>query len=155
MADAMQGAKPKARLQASPGFATARRRSPTARAARYIEQEVRAAAATRRVKLALVLAANAQEIDTAFAFIADNRIGALVFTSEPFLNSRREQLVALAKRGRLPAVFASLEFATEGGLMSHCSDRYLALREWGVHTARAFGLTIPQTLQLQADKVIE
>ena len=157
--------------------------NPDAVAAPVIEAEVRAAAAAQGVKPWALFARSEQQIDAAFATIADRRITALVVTNDPFLNSRRAQLVALVTRDKLPAIFEWREFALAGGLMSYGSDLSLALREWGVYagrvlrgakpadlpvlqprrfelvingkTAKALGLAIPQTLLLRADEVIE
>ena len=131
----------------------------------------------------LVHASTARDIDGAFEIIAQHRIGALVLSNDPFFNSRREQLVALATRHALPAIFEWREFTASGGLMSYGADRSGALREQGTcvarilkgarpaelpvlqptrfelvingKTARAPGRTPPQHLLLSADGVIE
>ena len=148
-----------------------------------IEAEVRAATAALHVQPLLVRAGTEREIDAAFETIARQRIGALVLGNDPFFNSRREQLVALATRHGLPAIFEWREFTAGGGLMSYGADRAGALREQGTYvarvlkgarpadlpvlqprrfelvingkTAQTLGLTIPQTLLLRADEVIE
>ena len=148
-----------------------------------IEAEVRRASAALHVQPLLVHASTARDIDGAFEIIAQHRIGALVLSNDPFFNSRREQLVALATRHALPAIFEWREFTASGGLMSYGADRSGALREQGTcvarilkgarpaelpvlqptrfelvingKTAQALGLTLPQHLLLSADGVIE
>jgi len=96
--------------------------NPGAAAARAIEVEVRTAAAAQGVKPWPLFARSETQIDAAFATIAERRITALVVTNDPFLNSRREQLLALVTRDKLPAIFEWREFALAGGLMSYGSD---------------------------------
>jgi putative ABC transport system substrate-binding protein len=157
--------------------------NPATPGAEATEAEVRAAAAAAKVQVQFLRAGSERAIDTAFAAIAERRIGALMLCNDPYFNSRREQLVALATRHALPAIFEWREFAASGGLMSYDSHRSAALREQGAYvarilegakpadlpvlqptrfelvingsTARALGLTIPQTLRLRADEVIE
>ena len=71
------------------------------------------------VDLHLLSAATEREIDLAFATVGELRIGALVVASDPFFNSHRQQMVALATRLAVPAIFHQREFALDGGLMSY------------------------------------
>jgi putative tryptophan/tyrosine transport system substrate-binding protein len=142
-----------------------------------------AAGRTLGLDLRFVTASSAGEIDTAFAKIAELRIEALVVASDPLFNSRRQQIVALATRLAIPAIFHQREFALDGGLMSygtsvadmyHQAAVYTARILKGEHaadlpvqqstkvelvinlkTAKTLGLTFPITLLGRADEVIE
>src|ERR1700726_2734973 len=67
----------------------------------------------------IVRAGNENAIDTAFATLVQARVGAVVVTGDPLFTSRREQIVALATRHAIPAVYEWREFAPVGGLMSY------------------------------------
>ncbi len=151
--------------------------------AQTIESEVRAAAAAVGVQAHVVYAGTEREIEAAFTVLIEKRIGALIVVSSPFFNSRREQLVALTTRHKLPTIFEWREFTAIGGLMSYGTDYSGVLREIGVYagrilkgakpadlpvlqptrfelvinrkTAKALGLAIPQSLFQRADEVIE
>jgi putative ABC transport system substrate-binding protein len=128
-------------------------------------------------------ARNKTEIDTAFASLVQQRAGALIVQVDPFLEGRHEQLAGLAARHAVPAMGAYPEFAAAGGLISYGTSRADAYRLVGSYagrilkgerpaalpvqqsvkvelvinlkTAKALGLTIPQSVLLRADQVIE
>jgi putative ABC transport system substrate-binding protein len=97
-----------------------------------------AEAAARAVGKGVVIfnAASESDIETAFAQMMQGRSGALVVGSDPFFNSRREQIVALAARHRIPAIYEWREFVQAGGLMSYGTSLVEAYRQQGVYAGR-------------------
>jgi len=81
-------------------------------------------------------ASTSREIDAAFASIVRERLNALFVAVDPFLISRRAQLVNLASRHAIPATFPSREFTEIGGLMSYGANIPEAYHQVGVHAAR-------------------
>ena len=76
-------------------------------------------AAREGVQLPVLKAGTESEIDAAFATLVQLHAGALVVGPDPFFNSRREQIVALASRHAVPAIYERREFAASGGLISY------------------------------------
>jgi putative tryptophan/tyrosine transport system substrate-binding protein len=143
-----------------------------------------AAARALGVRLLTLKAREPHEIDTAFESLIRQQVGALMVSSDTFfLMSQRDQLVALAARHRVPAIYGRREGAAAGGLMSYGVDFADALRQAGVYTgrilngekpadlpvqqatkielvinlktAKALGITFPTALLVRADEVIE
>ena len=81
--------------------------------------DAQGAAAALGQKLIVLKAGSEGDIDKAFATIAEQRGAGLQLQLDPFLQSRRDQLVALAARYRLPAIYDRRDFAAAGGLMSY------------------------------------
>ena len=147
------------------------------------EPEIRAAVDRLKKHLEVLTASTESDLEAAFATMAQHGVGSLIVMPDPFLISRSEQLVALAARHVMPAIYPVRTFADLGGLMSY-GDNVLDLdKQAGIYvgkilkggkpadlpiqqstkvelvinlkTANALGLKIPDLLLAQADEVIE
>jgi putative ABC transport system substrate-binding protein len=134
-------------------------------------------------KLLVVQAHTDSELEAAFVTLIQQRVGALVVGADPFFTNRRDKLVELATRQKLPAIYPLSEFVVAGGLMSYGTSITDALRLVGLYagrilrgekpadlpvqqstkvelivnlkTAKALGLTVPPQIVARADEVIE
>jgi putative tryptophan/tyrosine transport system substrate-binding protein len=98
--------------------------------------DAEAAAATRDLRLHVFNASTPNEIDGAYAALAQERLRAVLVGIDPFLNDRVEQLVALAARHAVPAIYGYREFTVAGGLLSYGTSRTDASRQLGIYVAR-------------------
>jgi putative tryptophan/tyrosine transport system substrate-binding protein len=145
--------------------------------------DARAATGRLGIELAVLSASNETQIDHAFEALPSQRPDALLVAADPLFNSRRERIVALAARAKLPAFYQWREFPQAGGLISYGTSLSDAYRQVGVYvarvlrgarpadlpvlqptefelvinltTAKTLGLEIPPMLLARADEVIE
>jgi putative tryptophan/tyrosine transport system substrate-binding protein len=148
-----------------------------------LTQSVQEAARVKGVQLPILKAGTESEIDAAFATLAELRAGALFVGGDPFFFSRREQLLTLASRHAVPAIYLWREFAEAGGLISYGTNFVANYREVAIYvgkilkgakpadlpvqqpttfqlvinlkTAAALGLTVPPSILARATEVIE
>jgi len=145
--------------------------------------ELQEAARTLGLQLLVLNVTTPYEIDTAFATVVQEGIGALIVAGDSFLWNQREQIMALAAQHAVPAIYGDREMAGPGGLMSYGNSSVDAYRRAGIYTARilkgekpadlpvdqatrfelvinlktarTLGLQIPDKLLALADEVIE
>jgi putative ABC transport system substrate-binding protein len=146
-------------------------------------QDIQTSARTLALQVDVLNAPAASDFEKAFATIAERKIGSLLVADDPFLQSRRDQLIALAARHAIPAIYDSRDFVEDGGLMSYGPNINDAYRLVGVYigrtlrgekpadlpviqptkfelvinlkTAKALGREVPPKLLALADEVIE
>ena len=157
--------------------------NPTNAAADLEVLDVQTAARALGVQVQLLTASTEHEINEAFGNLVQRRIGALLLQTDPLLLTRRTQLLALAQRHAIPTIYQFRELAAGGGLISYGPSNRDAYRKAGVYagrilegekpadlpvqlptrfelvlnlkTAKALGLTVPTSILVRADEVIE
>jgi ABC-type uncharacterized transport system substrate-binding protein len=97
-------------------------------------RDVEAAAKTVGVQIQPFRASNDDEIDAAFQAITRARLPALAITADPFFDTRRKKLVALAETYAIPTIYQFREYVEVGGLISYGIDNADAYRQTGVYT---------------------
>jgi putative ABC transport system substrate-binding protein len=146
-------------------------------------EDVQEAARAKGLRLNILKAGTENEIDAAFATLTQLHATALIVQADPYFTTRRDQLVALAARHAVPAIYSFREFAAFGGLISYGSSLSGAFHQVGEYTgkilnganpsdlpvqqptkfelvinlksAKALGLTVPESLLQRADEVVE
>jgi putative ABC transport system substrate-binding protein len=146
-------------------------------------KDAQAAAPALGLTLRVLTAASERDFEQVFATVSQERIGAMLVGVEPFFWARREELAALAARHAVPVLYERSLFPAAGGLMSYGTDYREGFRQVGTYvgrilkgakpadlpvvqptkfefvinlkTAKALGLTIPETLLATADEVIQ
>ena len=98
--------------------------------------DVQEAARAVGLHIHVLRATTDSEIDAAFAALSQIRAGALVVSSNAFFNTRREQIVALAARHAIPAIYDGREYAAAGGLVSYGTSLPQGYRQVGVYAGR-------------------
>ncbi len=110
--------------------------NPTFPAVKSQTQELQTAANKFGQRLQIINASSEPELDAAFASMKQMQVGAALVGSDPFFASRRDQIVSLAARYTIPAVYEQRAFATAGGLMSYGTNLAEAYRQAGIYTGR-------------------
>ena len=87
-------------------------------------------------KIHVVNASSEADFDGVFATLVQLKAGALIVTVDPVFNSRRDQLVTLAARHKIPAIYFGREFVVAGGLMSYAADLGDGYRQAGIYVGR-------------------
>jgi putative ABC transport system substrate-binding protein len=146
-------------------------------------RDVEEAARVIGQQIHLLSASNESEIDAAFTTATQLRPGAMLVGADPFLNSQRNQIIALAARHAIPAMYEQREHALAGGLMSYGTNLSEGYRQAGIYagrilkgekpgdlpvvqltkfefvinlkTAKALGIEVPPNLSAEADEIIE
>jgi ABC-type uncharacterized transport system substrate-binding protein len=146
-------------------------------------KNIEAAAQAIGKQLLVLKVSSESDIEVGFSTLAKEKAGALLTGTDAYIASRRDQIVELAAKGSIPAIYNLREFPDAGGLMSYGSSITEAIRQAGIYvgkilkgttpaelpviqpakielvinskTAKALGLTLPAMLLARADEVIE
>jgi ABC-type uncharacterized transport system substrate-binding protein len=108
--------------------------------------DVKEAALPLGLQIHVVRAHTTDDFDTAFATLVQQKIGALLLANDAFFLSQRRQLIALAARYAMPAVYFWREFAVDGGLMSYSPSLAQAYRQVGIYTGKILNGAKPADL---------
>jgi putative ABC transport system substrate-binding protein len=111
--------------------------------------QMQTAARVLGVQLFVLSVRTPSDIDMAFASLVRERAGALVVGAGAFLVSRRDQIIALAARHAIPAIYGFREYSADGGLISYGNDIPDAFRRAGIYTGRILKGDRPADLPVQ------
>jgi putative ABC transport system substrate-binding protein len=117
--------------------------------------DIRAATAALKQRLEVLTARTENELDAAFATMARRHVGAVIVVPDPFLISRREQLVELAARHAMPAMYPSRVFADLGGLISYGGSFLELYHQVGVYVGKVLKGSKPADLPIHQSTKIE
>jgi len=148
-----------------------------------LSQEVQEAARAIGRQVRIANAGNDRELEVAFSTLVQQRANALLVGADPFFDTKRDRIVALAAQFKLPAIYQFRDYAVAGGLMSYGISITDGYRQVGIYTgrvlkgtkpadlpiyqsikfetvvnlktAKALGLSIPASVLVLADDVIE
>jgi putative ABC transport system substrate-binding protein len=146
-------------------------------------RELKQAARSIGQRLRIVNAKNEGDLESAFATLVQERADALLVSADPFFDTKRDRIIALAAQYRLPAIYQFRDYAVAGGLMSYGISITDGYRQVGIYTgqilkgakpaelpifqsikfelvinlktAKALGIEVPPTMSARADEVIE
>ena len=146
-------------------------------------QQMTSAISTRNQKAFIINSAPGENLENAFSAVIEASVDALLVTADPIFTGRRKQIIAFTAEHKLPAIYQWNLFVLDGGLISYGADLADIYRQSGAYTARvlkgekpgdlpvmqptkfdlfvnlktakALGITVPQTLLVAADDVIE
>jgi putative ABC transport system substrate-binding protein len=116
---------------------------------------VQAAARSLGQQILVLNADGGRAIDTAFATIAQQRVAALLVASDPLFFDRRDQLIALAARQAIPAVYYLRAFCQAGGLLSYGNNLTDMYRQVGTYTGRILNGERPADLPVMQSTKFE
>ena len=157
--------------------------TPTSTTYRAISESIRAGAQNTNVRVLIAEARNPQEIETAFAMMAGERVGGVIVGAAPLFALHRPQIAQLAIKYKMPSIFGNRAYVEAGGLMSYgykLTENYLRAASYvdkilkgakpgelpveqpttfelviNLKTAKALGITIPQSVLARADEIIQ
>ena len=157
--------------------------TPTSTTFRAISESVQAGAQTKKVNVLIAEARTPEEIETAFAMMSRESAGAVIVGAAPLFTLHRPMIAQLAIKYKMPSIYGNRAYVDAGGLMSYgykMTENYVRAARYvdkilkgskpddlpveqptsleltiNLKTAKALGLTIPQSLLLRADDVIQ
>ena len=118
-------------------------------------REVQEAARAIGRPIQIVNAGNDQELEEAFATLAQRRVAAMLVTADPFFTTRRDRIIALAAQLKLPAIYEFREYTEAGGLMSYGISLKDGYHQAGIFTGQVLKGAKPADLPVQQSTKFE